>query len=245
MPCQALNFPNILGCVHRHALAVGEVGFALLDESGHALTAIIRGKGGVEEPLLEVESLLQRHLVGSVDGLLAHGDRELRVGSHLVGGFDSGVDQLVNGEHLAHETRSLRRLGVDHIPRQAHLHGFGLADRARQPLGASGARNRANADLRLTEAGLLPGVNDIAHHGQLTSAAERVAVHSRDDGLGAVGHITPEGEEVTAVDISELLVLHLLDVGSRGEGLIAAGEDHSADGRIALCRLHGIHELHH
>ena len=40
------------------------------------------------------------------------------------------------------------------------------------------------------------------------------------------------GQKVTLVHVGKLLVLHLLDVGSSGERLLAAGEHHGANGII-------------
>ena len=40
-------------------LAIGPGGFSLLHESGHALLSVIGGKGGVEEPFLKSQPLLQ------------------------------------------------------------------------------------------------------------------------------------------------------------------------------------------
>ena len=40
-------------------LAIGPGGLSLLYESGHALLAVIGGKGGVEEPFLKSQPLLQ------------------------------------------------------------------------------------------------------------------------------------------------------------------------------------------
>ena len=43
---------------HDH-LAIGPSGLPLLHESGHALLAVIGGKGGVEQPLFKSQALLQ------------------------------------------------------------------------------------------------------------------------------------------------------------------------------------------
>jgi hypothetical protein len=48
--------------------------FALLDEGGHALLLVLERKRLVEEPLLKVNALAQRHLERGVDALLGHGD---------------------------------------------------------------------------------------------------------------------------------------------------------------------------
>ena len=56
-----------------------------------------------------------------------------------------------------------------------------------------------------------------------------VAADGGDDGLAEVAQLCPVSEEVARVDLGELLVLHLLDVGAGGKGLIRAGEDDGAD----------------
>ena len=70
---------------------------------------------------------------------------------------------------LTRAPASVCRLG---LTRQHNLHGAGLADSTCQALGAAGTGNGANLDLRLTKDGLLRGVHDVTHHGQLAASAE-------------------------------------------------------------------------
>ena len=75
--------------------------------------------------------------------------------------------------------------GVHHAAGQAQLHRLGLADGAGQPLRAADARHDAELDLGLAELGRVGGEDDVAHHGELAAAAERVAGDRRDDRLAA------------------------------------------------------------
>ena len=58
--------------------------------------------------------------------------------------------------------------------------------------------------------------------------------HRRDDRLAALADAVPGGDEVLEVGPGVALVLHLLDVGAGGEGLLRAGEDDAADAGIGL-----------
>ena len=66
-------------------------------------------------------------------------------------------------------------LGIHEAARQVHVHALGLADEARQALGAAEARDGAEVDLGLAEAGGVGGDDEVAHHRQLAAAAQRVA----------------------------------------------------------------------
>ncbi len=62
-------------------------------------------------------------------------------------------------------------------------------------------------------------------------------------GLRALGDILPAGDEIAEEDVGEALVLHLLDVGPGGEGLVRPGQHDRADVRVALERLERRVEL--
>ena len=49
----------------------------------------------------------------------------------------------------------------------------------------------------------------------------------------------PGGDEVGIVCLAEGEIFHLLDVGTSGEGLFAAGEDDGADGGVQVVVLQG------
>ena len=81
----------------------------------------------------------------------------------------------------------------------------------------------------LAELGRLGRDDEIAHHGQLAAAAERVTGHRRDRGLWACEMCSSPGDEVFEIDVHIALFLHLLDVCTGREGLFAAGDDNAPD----------------
>ena len=141
--------------------------------------------------------------------------------------------------HADHQIGALGFLGVHHPPGQAHFHRLGLADRAGQPLRAAHARRDAKLDLGLAEFGLVAGDDEIGHHRQLAAAAQREAVDRGDPGLAGLLHdlAGPGGEEIVEIEIRRLLLAHLLDVGARGEGLVARSGQYRA--QLSLVGLIG------
>lgn len=67
----------------------------------------------------------------------------------------------------------------------------------------------------------------------LEGETHSVPADSSDDGLPELSHLGPVTQEVLLVDIGELLVLHLLDIGTRCERLVASRDDDSSDGIVA------------
>ena len=114
-------------------------------------------------------------------------------------------------------------------PVKRHFHRLRLADEAGQPLRAAGAGDDAELDLGLAEFGGVGGEDEIAHHREFAAAAEREARHRGDDRLAQPRDVLPARDEVLEEDIGEALVLHLLDVGAGGEGLLRAGQHDRAD----------------
>ncbi|MCY1547698.1 hypothetical protein D9M68_837680 [compost metagenome] len=98
-----------------------------------------------------------------------------------------------------------------------------------QALGSSDAGDHPQAQFWQAEAGVVGGVDEVAHQRQLAAAAQGVAGHCGDDRLAPVADAVGGGEEVLEVDLRVLLVGHLLDVRPGGEGLGRAGDDQAAD----------------
>ena len=94
--------------------------------------------------------------------------------------------------------------------------------------------NDAELDLRLAELRRVGGEDEIAHHRDLASPAEREAGDRGDNGLARLRHILPPRDEVAEERLGEGLVLHFLDVGAGGERLLRAGQHNRADGGIGL-----------
>src|SRR3546814_3068493 len=83
------------------------------------------------------------------------------------------------------------------LPGKAELHGLGLADETGQALRAAGAGNGADGDFRLAELGAVGGKDEVAHHGDLAAATQRIARHSGDHRLARLGEALPAlGDEV-------------------------------------------------
>src|SRR5665811_76170 len=110
-----------------------------------------------------------------------------RVGD-LVGDLHGLLDRLVDGDDAAYEVGALRLLSLHHPPRETELHGLRLADRARQALSTARPRHDAEIDLRLAEHGVVAGEDDVATHGELAAAAERVARNRGDNGFAPVSY---------------------------------------------------------
>ena len=103
-----------------------------------------------------------------------------------------------------------------------------LADRARQALGAAGARHDADLHLRLAEARRLAGDDDIAMHRQFTAATECEARHGRDQRLREGADRLPGLGGVPAVHLDRIGLRHFDQVGAGGEGLLGAGKHDDA-----------------
>src|SRR6185295_17889561 len=98
--------------------------------------------------------------------------------------------------------------------------GLGLADSAGQPLRAAGAGHDAEIDLRLAEHGIVASENNVAGHGELAAAAERVTCDRGDDRLPAMADAVERRDEIAAIGLDEGLLVHLLDVDASGKRLL-------------------------
>src|SRR5262245_19385315 len=142
--------------------------------------------------------------------------------------------QLLYRHQSAHQARALGLDGVHAPAGEAKLHGLGLADGAGEPLRASCAGHDAEIDLRLAEGGIVAGEDDVAGHGKLAAATERIASDRRDDRLAAVTDAVKRRDEIAAIGLNEGLLMHLLDVDASGERPLASGDDDAADLRVGL-----------
>mmetsp|Transcript_27119 Transcript_27119/g.81335 ORF Transcript_27119/g.81335 Transcript_27119/m.81335 type:complete len:279 (+) Transcript_27119:42-878(+) len=227
------------------ASRVCELRFALFSESGHALLLVRSGEGGEEEAALEAEALSEAQLVGSVDRLLAHGRGRAAERGDLGAERHGLVDDVLGRVDGRDQAGSEGLCGGELVAGEAHAHGLGLAHRAHEALRAAGARDRAQQDFGLAKSRLLAADDDVAHHGQLTAAAQREAVHRRDRRRPQPRHVLPRGEEVFRVCLREGLGRHLLDVGARREGPLAPREDDGAHLRVRVPGFGGSIELGH
>ncbi len=86
----------------------------------------------------------------------------------------------------------------------------------------------------MTEARVLGGDDEVAHHGELAAASQGESGDRRDNGLAAAGRLVPGRELFFEVPVDEAPRLHFLDVRSRGEGFLAAGYDNGANGVVGF-----------
>ena len=116
---------------------------------------------------------------------------------------------------------------------------------AQQALRAAHAGDDAEVDLGLTESRGVGGEDDIAHHGELASAAEGV---SRDGGDHRRAHrreARPLAEVIVHRHLEARLVGHLLDVGAGGERLLRPGQHDGADALVGVEAGGGVDDLAH
>src|SRR6266536_3452869 len=89
--------------------------------------------------------------------------------------------------NVMHQTHVQSFLKGDGFSRRAQLHAAGLADQARQSLGAAHARHHAEVDLGQPDAAAFFLSNaDVAGNGDFQPAADRMAIDGRDDNLGGI-----------------------------------------------------------
>ena len=120
------------------------------------------------------------------------------------------------------ETRPQRFgfLRIHHATGQAKIHRLGLADEAGQALAAAGTRYDAEIDFRLPEPCCFRRNNEVAHHGDLASAAEGISGYRGNHRLAARAEPGPAADEIGLVGIREFKLCHLLDVSTGGERLL-------------------------
>ena len=161
------------------------------------------------------------------------------IGGDRRGNLQRLVEQVLRRHDARDEAGALGLRGIHHAAGQDQVHRLGLADRARQALGAADAGNDAELDFRLAEFGVVGGDDEVALHREFAAAAEREAGHRRDHRLARLRDAIPVGAEIVEEDVDECLVRHLLDVGAGGESLLRAGDDDAANRVIALERIDG------
>src|SRR5207247_11001676 len=101
-------------------------------------------------------------------------------------------------------------------------------------------------ELRLAEFRRVPPDDDVAHHGELAAPAQGIARDRADDGLADRLYPLPVARDVLAlVYVHVAPVPHGAYVGARGEGLVAAGDDHRADALVRVESGERVAELVH
>ena len=166
-----------------------------------------------------------------VDRVLGRGDRHggaAQVALHA--GPGRGLDRAGLGDLVDHADRQ-RLLGPDHPAGEDEVLGPGAADQAGEALGAAAAGDEPERDLGQADLGA--GVDDaeVAGQRELEPAAERVAGDGGHRGDGQGGEVVEGALQVAGQPqhVGDAEAGHLLDVGARGEGLLAADDDERAD----------------
>ena len=103
--------------------------------------------------------------------------------------------------------------------------------------------NGAEIDFGLTELGVVGGDDDVAHHGKLAAAAERMAGNRGDDRLFEFGNALPGTDEIALLRVHVVLLLHLRDVSTRGKHPIRAGQHDRGDIGIGIESLERLIEF--
>ena len=177
----------------------------------------------------------ERRFEGAVDGLLGGHQRYLPQAVDFLGHAQGLFHQLVGRHHAGDQPPGIGLGGVDPAVGEHHVHGLGLADGARQALGAASAGHHADGDLGLAELGVVRGDDHVAHHRHLAAAAQGHASHRSDHRLAHTAHGLPVAADVfAAVGVAEVVVLHRRDVRAGSEGFLAAGEHDATDAGVGV-----------
>lgn len=141
-------------------------------------------------------------------------------------------------------TKDGRRRGQDDV---APVHGRSSAIEARRGSdnGSILTSWRAHIHLRAVHRPVINGTLDQlgAQRGFQRPQTHSIAADSRNNRLPELTQLGPVREKVSLVHLGELLVLHLLDVGAGGKGLVGAGQDDAADAVIGRKGAEGRVEL--
>ena len=154
--------------------------------------------------------------------------------------------QFVQRHDAADQARTLGFVHVHHAAGERQIHGFGFANRTRQTLCATSARNDANLDFGLTKLGVLSGDDEVAHHGQFTTAAQCKSTDRGNDRFADAANGFPvAGDEVLVVNLGKAELGHGGNVGTSGKGFFVAGDDDATDLVVAVKYFEGLPQLHH
>ncbi len=169
-----------------------------------------------------------------IDRQLARLAQRPPLGHEPFGKRDRAFDEVAL-DHLVEQAQGERRVGRPVCAVQDDRERRRDADQARQALGAAGAGQQPQLDLRQAETRALVADPVVAAERQLEPAAHRRAVDRGDDRfravLGGVDHLAQvRGLEGLA---------ELLDVGTAGETASTADQHHGLDVRVFEC----LHEM--
>ena len=207
---------------------------------------VVSRKQGVKQPALKHYTVRQAGLEGAVHGFFGRHHARLAVCAHHQRSAQGFFHQLFKRHHAADQPRALGLHCVHHAACQCHVHCFGFAHRTRQALGAARAGNHAQLDFRLAKFSVVSRNNKVAHHGQLTTAAQSKTTHCCDHWLANAFDLLPiAGDVVALVDIGKTVFGHRANVSPGCKGFFTASDDHATDVFIKLKGLQSVGQLVH
>src|SRR5689334_34697 len=112
-----------------------------------------------------------------------------------------------------------------------------------QTLWTAAPGNNAEIDLGLAEARRFRSNDDVAAHGELTTAAQRETAHSGDHGFANSIDLIPIGQSLLYSFIEGPALGHFLDIGARGKDFFAAGDNDDANVVVFVELLHRQREI--
>src|SRR6185295_11216794 len=127
----------------------------------------------------------QGHLQPLVHRLQGEAHRERAHGEDTPQRLLRRGEEVPRRDDLVHQADAIGFLRVDHVSREDQAQRVTLADQPRQSLRAAVTGGDAELDLRLAELRGVARDSQVARHGELATAAQRVAVHSGDNRLAA------------------------------------------------------------
>jgi hypothetical protein len=189
-----------------------------------------------------------------VDGLAGQHHRERRALADLVGEGAGGVEHLGARHDVVHEAHALALGGGEALAGEHQLAGARGPDDARQQVGRAQLRHHPHAREEEADLRLRTGDAHVAEERHGGADAERVAVQHGDgrlrqlahelrevlDACGAAAAAAARAGAATGGD----LLGEESHVGAGAEGAVAAaGEQHGADGGVAVGRAERLDQL--
>mmetsp|Transcript_11250 Transcript_11250/g.19866 ORF Transcript_11250/g.19866 Transcript_11250/m.19866 type:complete len:250 (+) Transcript_11250:61-810(+) len=185
-----------------------EIGGTFFQKGSHTFFLIVSSKQRMEQSSLKPQSFLQGQFICGQDRFFSGLDTQLTLGGNDLSNFERFLYQCVVGKDLGDQTALVGLVGTDKFPRQIHVHGFGFANDACQPLCPTSSWNDPQIDFWLSKLCRLGTDHEIAHHGKFTSATQTISRHGGNDGCFQFGNSLPFGKHVCSITIFELFGFH-------------------------------------
>ena len=194
-----------------------------------------------------MDALGERHVIAALNRLFQDHRNRQALPRNLRGGGFRDLHQIIHGHDARDQPTGFGLCRLHHSARQAQIHRFGFANRAGQALRAANAGNNAQINLRLTELGRIRGDDKIAHHGDFTAPAQRIAADCRNDRLAeALNRAVIFLKPVLLERVEKRVVHHFFNVRARRKRFLIPGQDDTANVVVALqLGQRGGHFAHH